>query len=236
MRSDKLRFRHELKFIISEEEKEILIRRLRAVLPRDSHADNGGYMIRSLYFDDCFERAYEEKLDGVESRRKYRIRVYDCSDEVIKLECKRKEGQYINKISASLSRAEAEAVLEGRYDFLFCRDEQVCRDFYIECVNNGMRPKVIVDYDRVPFVFPYGDVRITFDSGIRAGLLGSDLFDRGLPVEHVIEPGKLIMEVKFTEYLPELIRNLLSVAGSEYTAYSKYTMCLEKKKELSGGY
>ena len=236
MRSDRMLFRHELKFIISEPEKEALIRRLGTVLPSDAHADGGGYMIRSLYFDDCFERAYEEKLAGVESRRKYRIRIYNCSDSVIKLECKRKEGKYINKISASLFRAEAEAVIAGRYEFLAGRPERVCRDFYIECVSNAMRPKVIVDYDRVPFVFPYGDVRITFDSGIRAGLSCCDLFDSGIPVKQVMEQGRLIMEVKFTEYLPELVRALLSTAEGEYTAYSKYTMCLEKKKELSGGH
>ena len=69
---------------------------------------------------------------------------------------------------------------------------------------------------------------------MRAGLFNNDLFDAALPMAEVMEPGKLIMEVKYTEYLPELIRDVLPVADSAYVAYSKYTMCLEKKKELSG--
>lgn len=236
MRNDRPLFRHELKYLISEAEKEVLIRRLSPFMRADAHARGEGYMIRSLYFDDRFERAYEEKLSGVESRKKYRIRIYDYSDQVIKLECKHKEGQYIHKTAAALTREETQAIIDGRYAFLLGRKEPLCREFYFECALNKMAPKVVVDYDRIPFVYPYGDVRITFDCGVRAGLFVDNIFDRTLPVASVMEPGMLIMEVKFTEYLPELIRRLLPVADSAYMAYSKYTMCLEKKKELSGGY
>ena len=263
MKSEGYKFRHELKFMISEAEKDILIKRLSFFMQADAHAKGnetrediilekcfrqdectqkaadslqGGYMIRSLYFDDRFERAYEEKLAGVKSRKKYRIRIYNCSDKVIKLECKHKEGQYIHKTAAALTREEADALIAGRYDFLIDRKEQLCREFYFECAMNGMAPKVVVDYDRIPFVYPYGDVRITFDCRVRTGMLSDNLFDNELPVKNVMQPGMLIMEVKFTEYLPELIRSLLPVADSAYMAYSKYTMCLEKKKELSCGY
>lgn len=232
--SDRRQFRHELKFFIDRAEMDVLVRRLGAIIPRDSNAEAGEYMIRSLYFDDEFDSAYEEKLAGVESRKKYRIRIYNLSDSVIKLECKQKQGHYINKTSAALSREEADAVIAGDYGFLSSRCEDVCRQFYFECADRGMKPRVIVDYDRTPFVFPYGDVRITFDCRIRAGLFCGSLFDRQLPVAEVLEPGRLVMEVKFTEYLPEVIRSLLCVSDGEYTAYSKYTMCLEKKKELSG--
>lgn len=236
MRNDRPLFRHELKYFISGLEKEVLIRRLSMFMREDAHARSEGYMIRSLYFDDCFEHAYEEKLAGVESRKKYRIRIYDYSDGTIKLECKHKEGQYINKTAAALTREETESIIAGKYEFLLARRELLCREFYFECALNKMSPKVVVDYDRIPFVYPCGDVRITFDCGVRAGLFVGSIFDRTLPVAPVMEPGMLIMEVKFTEYLPELIRRLLPVADSAYMAYSKYTMCLEKKKGLSGGY
>lgn len=242
MRNESPKFRHELKYLISEEEKTVLMSRFSAIMQADVHAadsslqnnrvdgQNVGYMIRSLYFDDRFERAYEEKLSGVESRKKYRIRIYNCSDSVIKLECKHKEGQYIHKTSANLTREETERIIAGEYSFLLGRAEPLCREFYFECALNGMLPKVVVDYDRIPFVYPYGDVRLTFDCDIRAGLFTDDIFDRKLPVMHVTEPGMLIMEVKFTEYLPELIRKALLVADSAYMAYSKYTMCLEKSR------
>lgn len=244
MKSDTCAFRHELKYLINEQEKNAIMERVCTFMQADAHAGDGshasrsraehlnsGYMIRSLYFDDCYERAYEEKLAGVESRKKYRIRIYNYSDSVIKLECKHKEGQYIHKTSAKLTKDETEQIIAGKYDFLAERTEQLCREFYFECALNGMRPKVIVDYDRIPFVYPYGDVRLTFDCGIRAGMFTDNIFDKRLPIMHVMEPGMLIMEVKFTEYLPELIRRLLPVADSAYMAYSKYTMCLEKQKE-----
>ena len=225
-------FRHELKYIISYLEKDVIVRRLQTILQSDEHATNGSYFIRSLYFDDWWESAYKEKQIGCASRKKYRIRTYNYSDTVIRLERKRKEGSYILKESAQLTREEAEQLMKEDYRFLLKRNEQVCRDFYVECVSNLMRPKVIVDYEREPFVYPYGDVRITFDTGVRAGMMEFDIFDKSLPTAEVLEPEKLIMEVKFTEYLPNIIREILPPENSEYTAASKYVMCLDKRKEF----
>ncbi len=227
-------FRHELKFLLSKTESEIFKKRLDILLSRDLHADNGVYMIRSLYFDDRDESAYFEKMSGIESRKKYRIRFYNGNDDVIRLERKRKEGQYIQKVSAKLTRQEVDQILVGQYDFLRFRKEKLCQDFYMECMVKGMRPAVIVDYEREPFVYPYGDVRITFDSSIRAGLYEHTPFDMDMPVVEAIDRDKLILEVKYTEYLPEMIRDILPIADSVQVAFSKYTMCLEKKKELSG--
>ncbi|MDO5294277.1 MAG: polyphosphate polymerase domain-containing protein [bacterium] len=227
-----LTFRHELKFLISEEEKEAIISRLSCLMQCDRHAKNGIYQIRSLYFDDQNESAYVDKLSGTSSRKKYRIRNYNFSDEVIRLERKRKEDAYINKVSVLLSKEETLQLMEGKFDFLLERDEPLCKDFYVECVINHMRPKVIVDYDREPYVYAAGDVRITFDSHIRAGVFKEDMFDPNLPTIEVLEPGQLIMEVKYTEFLPYVIRDLLPTADSAYMAASKYVMCLEKRKEF----
>ena len=103
-------FRHELKYRISEEQRDILIARIKDILPRDKNAVNGQYMIRSLYFDDYWKSAYDEKMAGTLSRKKYRIRIYDYSDRVIKLECKHKQGQYIYKESANLTREETDRI------------------------------------------------------------------------------------------------------------------------------
>ncbi len=224
------KFRHELKFCISRTEQEILRRRLDILLPQDSHAEGGIYRIRSLYFDDREESAYEEKYAGVDSRKKYRIRIYNDSDAVIKLERKRKEGSYIQKAAASLTRAETEQILAGEYEYLRRRKETLCHDFYWECMANGMRPAVIVDYEREPYIYPYGDVRITFDMHMRAGIFSDNLFDAAVPMIEVMEPGLLILEVKYTEFLPEIIRDLLQVADSVQVAYSKYTLCRDIRK------
>lgn len=228
----KERFRHELKYLISEGEHQLLRRRLGALMRLDGHAVNGGYMIRSLYFDDYWNSAYEEKEMGVLARRKYRIRIYDCSDSVIKLERKRKVGSYIYKEDASLTREETEKILSGEYGFLLRSPSRLCREFYVECISNMMRPRVIVDYEREPWIMEEGTVRVTFDSDVRAAIAGYDLFDAALPALSVLEPGKLVMEVKYTEFLPQIVRSILPPSSEELTAVSKYVLCYEKTRYL----
>ncbi|MDD3429272.1 MAG: polyphosphate polymerase domain-containing protein [Oscillospiraceae bacterium] len=229
----KPRFRHELKYMISVKEKDALIQRLKPLILRDAHAENGRYTIRSLYFDDMWGTAYNEKLLGTAIRKKYRIRIYDFSDAVIKLERKTKQGNYIYKQAADLSRAEFYSILKGDFAFLLSRQENLCKEFYVECVSNLLRPRVIVDYDREPFVYRYGDVRITFDTDVRAALLSYDIFDAKLPTLNTMQPDTLIMEVKYTEFLPQQIRNLLPQGAEDLLAFSKYIMCCEKHMEVS---
>lgn len=221
-------YRHELKYLISYGEKAALETRMRPVLRPDPHAKNGGYFIRSLYFDDYWHSAYEEKDAGVLLRKKYRIRIYDGSDRIIKLERKKKFDSCIYKEDATLTRAEYERILSGDYDFLLHAPQPLCREFYHECISNLLRPRVIVDYDREPWILDAGTVRITFDKDVRAAVGGWDVFDPTLPTLPVLEPGKLVMEVKFTEFLPQIIRNLLPPKAQEWTAVSKYVLCCDK--------
>ena len=228
------RFRHELKYRISKLEKDILMARLNCFLARDVNASQGIYTIRSLYFDDRWNTAYEEKMMGIANRRKYRIRFYNYSDSVIKLECKNKQGAYIYKESASLSAQEVKWILAGEYTFLKERSEEVCHTFYYQCVTNMLRPRVIVDYERIPYIFEPGNVRITFDCELREAELLGDLFDANLPSWKVMEPDELIMEVKYTSMLPDFIKDILVTQEAECIAASKYVMCCDHKKERMG--
>ncbi len=210
------------------------MRRFLPVMKQDAHSGEFGYTIRSLYFDDIWQNAYVEKMAGTFARKKYRIRIYDFSDKVIKLECKEKQGSYIHKTSASLTREEFEKIINGEFGFLLQRKEPLCKEFYLECMTKGMRPMVMVDYERTAFVVETGDVRITFDSHVRSGFMSNDIFDANLPTYEVLEPNILIMEVKFTEALPEYVRRLVVPKNQIHTAASKYTMCVDKKRELTG--
>ena len=194
---------------------------------------DGSYEIRSLYFDDWMNSAYEQKLMGVYFRKKWRIRIYNYSDRKISLERKIKEGNYIFKESASLSREEVERILAGDYAFLLRREENLCREFYVECVSHLERPKVIVDYNRVPLILQEGTVRITFDSNIHAAVGGFDIFDASLPVIAAQSPGFLVLEVKYTEFLPQLIKQLLPLDGQESSAFSKYVACDEAAHQIT---
>ena len=230
-----LKFRHELKYVIDEAERRYIKNSISSVLQADLHtSEDNTYSIRSLYFDDVWQSAYNDKMAGVNERSKYRIRIYNYSDSVIKLERKAKSGQYINKVSASLTHEEVDSILRGEFSFLLDKENMLCRDFYMECMTNLMRPNVIVDYEREPYVLPYGDVRITFDSRVRAGLTDFNIFDASIPVYDVLDGGSLIMEVKFTEYLPKIVIQLLPTSDSVYTSASKYVMCMEKKNEMMG--
>ncbi len=225
-------FRHELKYLISCSERDELIRRIQAqgMLQADPHAVDGSYFIRSLYFDDYRESAYEEKQMGIATRHKYRIRFYDFDDSVIHLEKKIKQGSYIRKESAPLTRKETEAILTGEYAFLLHRPEALCKEFYVSCMSELLRPAVLVDYDRAPYILHAGTVRVTFDNHIRAGIGGTDLFDTTLPTLETMEEGTLIMEVKYTEFLPEFVRMLLP-NSAQLTQASKYVSCYELLKQ-----
>ncbi len=227
------RYRNEWKYLIDTSQKELVCKRLSPILKLDKHAKNGGYMLRSLYFDDYFNTAYEEKDAGVKLRKKYRIRIYNCSDSSIKLERKKKYGAYIFKESASLTKEEVYKIIDGDYDFLLQSDKSLCREFYYECVSNVMRPRTIVDYDREPWIMDEGTVRITFDMDVRAAIGSFDIFDPTLPALPVLEPGKCVMEVKFTEFLPTAVKDILPDRASEFTAVSKYVLCYEKTEYMN---
>lgn len=221
-------FRHELKYIISAGEHKLLTTRLKACLKQDFHAaKNGGeYFIRSLYFDDPFDSAVWEKASGIESRDKYRIRIYNLSDGAIKFERKHKEGQYIKKDSVSLTRAECDAILRGRPRCLLDKPEPFAAQLYGILVSKQLRPRVIVDYTREPYVFPYEDVRVTFDKNVRTAMRFTDLFDPHLPTYPVWNlRGCMILEVKFNASLPQYVADLIQVNAAQRTAASKYVFC-----------
>ena len=187
-------------------------------------------MLRSLYFDDYFNSAYEEKEAGIQQRKKYRIRIYNCSDKSIKLERKKKLGSYIYKESARLTKEEFYRILDGDYGFLLASDQPLCQEFYYECVSNVMRPRTIVDYERQPWILDEGTVRITFDTDVRAAVGSFDIFSETLSTLPVLEPGKCVMEVKFTEFLPQFVKEVLPSRASEFLAVSKYVLCFEKTR------
>ena len=209
-------YRHELKYYITLGEYELLQRKLSLTMERDAFAKkNGGeYFIRSLYFDDRDDSAFREKLSGIDERDKFRIRIYDMRDDVIKLECKHKSNGYIKKQSIGLSRKEYEKLISGDRLFLLNRPEPFARRMYLEFAQRALKPAVIVDYTREAFVFPMEDVRVTFDKNVRTGLRSVDMFNAGM-----------VLEIKFNRFLPTYIRSLLQLEASQRSAISKYVLC-----------
>lgn len=219
-------FRHELKYYISNYEYEVLQKRLKVLMDQDANTQgNGSYHIRSLYFDDIYDSALNDKLSGVSKRKKYRIRIYNKSSKLIRLERKTKVDRYICKESGVLTRKQYEQIMHEDNGFLLYSNNEVFKEFYLEGKNNLLRPKVIVDYEREAYTFNISDVRITFDKMLSAGINSVDIFDNNLVTVNAFSEPVMIMEVKYNEFMPDNIKILLHIAGSENSAISKYVIC-----------
>ena len=222
-------YRHEQKYLMTWAQYQALRPALGTLLRRDPHVGpTGEYSIRSLYFDDMCQSAYEEKLSGVFARKKYRVRVYNCKDTAIHLECKYKQGPYICKESQDLSREEFGRLLAGDCRFLLKKEKPMAREFAADWYSKLLRPKVIVDYEREPYVMKAGTVRVTFDKAVRAVFPGEDLFDPGAPSYLAVPPDRLILELKYTGYLPEQVRRLFRVRDLPQVSASKYCLCVDR--------
>lgn len=223
--------RYELKYYISGYEYSILARRLASVMKGDSFSDhNNEYHVRSLYFDDIYNSALYEKQSGVERRNKYRMRIYNLDDSVIKLEKKSKYGQYVSKDTAVIDRAHAERILKG--DIGFLGESRLCllRDYFLQMRTNLLKPVVIVDYMREAYVLDMGNIRITFDKHLSTCLNSTSIFSREIPSIPVLDGPLTIMEVKYDSFLPAYIRNLLEISIKPRVAVSKYAICRKLNK------
>ena len=226
-------YRHELKFLIGQGDYVQLRAALRAQLAQDAHAGpDGCYHIRSLYFDDLYRTAYRQKAAGLEVRKKYRVRVYDCRADPIALECKYKNGAYIYKETLPLSAGEYGALCRGECGFLLHRPQPLGPQFFVECRARVIRPCVIVAYDREAYVNDVGTVRITFDRALTAMAPGQDLFDPRAAGYHALPPGQMILEVKFTGLLPESIQSIFRAYSFVRTSASKFCLCADRVRQV----
>lgn len=217
-------YRHEWKHEINQADLLALRQRLRAVARPDPHAADGTYKIRSLYFDNAADKALREKLDGVSRREKFRIRYYNDDTSVIHLEKKSKLGGLGKKQSADLTAAQAQAIADGCLDWMPDSPDELVRELYTKMRMQGLRPKIIVDYTREPFVFGPGNVRVTLDYNIRTGSCYQDFLN---PACVTIPAGDapIILEVKWDHFLPDIIRDAVQLPGRRVTAFSKYAQC-----------
>jgi len=158
-------FRHELKYIIHQADYHILRIRIAGLLKKDAMVNEGGfYTVRSLYFDDYANTAYNEKDMSIFARQKYRIRIYNYAAQPVHLERKMKSNNYIKKNIAPLERDDVDRILNGGYGFLMEKSHPTCQAFYHDLRSYILRPRVVVDYEREPFVMESGTVRITYGS------------------------------------------------------------------------
>lgn len=220
------KFRHEIKHYINIADYITLRQRLKFIAKQDSHVDDTGkYRIRSLYFDNADDKALREKIDGINNREKFRIRYYNDDSSYIKLEKKSKINGLCTKRSVRLSREQCESIIRGDIAWLKEAQDPLLIELYTKMNNQQLKPKTLVDYVREPYIYEPGNVRITIDSEIRTGLYSRDLFNENVSMLAAAPKGMLILEVKFDEFLPGIIQDIIQVNNRRSTAVSKYAVC-----------
>ncbi|MCK5129353.1 MAG: polyphosphate polymerase domain-containing protein [Clostridiales bacterium] len=220
--------RHEQKYYISYNEYLVLRDRLNAAMPLDNnaHKEKRTYHIRSLYFDDIYNTAMWEKMDGVHTRKKWRIRIYNFSDKQISLEKKGKHDKFTTKQATPLSRFQVDQMIRHRdYSFLISSRNPLMEEMYADVKTRLLRPIVVVDYTREPYIFPAGNVRITFDMNLHTGNFSNDIFRKTMMPIPVLEPDEMIMEIKYSSFLAPHLRDILNTTTGLRSAISKYALC-----------
>lgn len=217
--------RKELKYAISKAEYYVLRNRLLLFMKRDKNAKpNGKYLIRSTYFDNFDNKVLNEKKEGYLNRDKYRIRIYEKSSKVINLERKSKRNNLTFKSKCKMTCSEFEKIRIGDIEWMEMDERQLMHDLYFEMKYHQIKPITVVDYEREAFTYPYGNVRVTFDMKVQSSLRNTDMFNKNLPMVDVLESNLVILEVKYDEFLPIVIKNLLQLSDTRQEAYSKYQL------------
>lgn len=217
-------YRHEIKHIISPGDAAAVRANLSIVARLDPHArERGYYRIRSLYFDDPADTALHEKLDGVNERRKFRIRYYDDDLSYIMLECKLKQDGVGRKLQERLTAEQVQRILQGDIDWMMDERRPLLAVLYVQMRSRGLRPKTVVAYRRIPYVYGPGNVRVTIDWDIRTGPPREFLNPNGLTLP--VEENVTLLEVKWDEYLPSVIRQAAALMSRSPSAFSKYAAC-----------
>lgn len=224
--SNEPQYRHELKYICTAAELAMIQGRIHHLIPLDSHAgENGMYQIRSLYFDDYYDRCYYENENGTDPREKFRIRIYNGKTDKISLELKKKERGKTLKLSCPLTEEQCRMLMRG--EVLPDSDEYppVLQKLLLQMKTAMLRPKIIVEYDRVPYVYKLGNVRITLDKNISSSSAIDTFLNPTIPKRPIMPAGQHVLEVKFDEFLPDYIYQALQLRNLRQTAFSKFYLC-----------
>lgn len=220
------RFRHEDKYILDSMQAEILKRRAQAIMRPDSHTRPDGYYgIKSLYFDSVDNECLFDSEDGNDPRAKFRIRFYNNDTSMIRLEKKIKQRGLTLKQSSQISIGEAEALIRGEQAVLNSIDNEVKKSLMAEIYNRGLFPVIIIEYERLPYVYPASDIRFTLDKRITYSTDIRKFLDAGTGTSMTAGINSYIMELKWNDHLPDIIREYLSINTLQRSRFSKYYYC-----------
>lgn len=216
-----MKFRHELKYHVTELDLIGLRQRLKTVADKDPHTDeNGIYTIKSLYFDNCYDKALLEKMAGYEKREKFRIRYYNDNTDFMRLEKKSKINGLCLKNSCPITAEETKRIINNDISWMRYSEYELIKELYAKMHYQLLRPKNTVIYEREAYIYPLGNVRVTIDSSIRGESDVTRFLERESGSVHLF--ANTILEVKWDEFLPQIIRDAVQLGTVTTRNFSKY--------------
>jgi len=214
--------RTELKHELNKLDCYLLRNKLKHVMEVDPYANKDGkYLIRSVYFDNFENKALIQKKEGLLSRDKFRVRLYDYNTNLLNLEKKSKRNNLTYKAKCRITAEEYEKIRYGQIEWMEHDSRELVRELYSQMYLYQLKPLTVVDYEREVFIYRYGNVRVTFDSFIKTSFRNNDLLNKDLPMIET-NPDITVLEVKYDEYLPDIIKTLLQINDRRKGTYSKY--------------
>ncbi len=226
--------RREIKYLVDLAQAEAFRERLNDVLIPDSHDGGQGYFNYSVYFDSPALTFYKEKIEGLATRMKPRLRTYrqliDGPPDAIFLEFKHRERDFISKEREALSADRAGRLLQGDtvLDTAVSADSPVIDKFSALARKMDLRTCAGVLYHRTAFscaVQP--GLRITFDRR----LLCTEVCTLSPPIDAFapIEPAtRAVIELKYDSTVPDWILNTAAAMEMRQLSFSKYANAIER--------
>lgn len=234
--------RVEIKYLVDRTTRTALTRDLKALMQPDVHAGGeDGYVVRSLYFDTPDYLSYHEKLSGLATRNKLRIRSYtQASGEssFVRLEVKARHMASIKKLMKDISTEEyrlVEQALSRRTlppSHLLENDSSIKEFFRLQRQYN-MEPKVLIQYRRQ--AFERNEIyraRTNFDDELVA-TRNFDLLGPLQAARRLLRYGHAIFELKVDGAMPQWAHMLIAKYNMQNEAISKYCYAVRSEARLS---
>lgn len=228
-------FRYEKKYFLNDLQVEELKHRLSPIMKLDPIlGERSFYSIRSLYFDDYNDTSLKQVVYGISERCKYRIRFYNFNSDYIVLEKKYKINNMTNKSGCILTKNQVIDIINGKVD-INKDNPKLLNELYIKMKTKLLKPRIIIDYDRIPYVYSAGCVRVTIDYNLSCSYDVKNFFDRNISRIPLMDKGCSVLEVKYNDFIPDYIRYCLQLNALERTSYSKYGIGRLTNKNCVGG-
>ncbi len=224
--------RSETKYHLGVTEYGKLSRLLPELLMADENNGLYGYRVRSLYFDGAMDSDYYEKVDGIENRKKIRLRIYNQDRSKVKLEMKIKKNLYQSKESIWIEYEDAILLQNGDYDCLEKYDDPLASKLRHLMVVNGYRPSVLIEYLRRAYYSEVSKTRITIDSELSSSEHMLDLYADSSVLVPVRGNIFAVLEVKSTGGLPSWVQSQIAPICESARAVSKYRESRWFKEEI----